>query len=101
MLPVFLCGGGKFVDFYRDRLLFYTLGKRIVVFSLKEIYPPEDLIDCDPTIFDRLSVAYGLAFADLGQFIDDGFGVETRTALQPIPQLQPKWADKFVDKDMI
>jgi hypothetical protein len=101
ILPVFLCGGGKFVDFYRERLLFYTEIRGIVVFSLKEIYPPEDLIDSDPTIFDRLSVAYGLAFADLGQFIDDGFGKPTHTVLKPIPQLQPKWADKFVDKDMV
>jgi len=101
VLPVFLCGGGKFVDFYKGRLIFYTKGAKAVDFSLQEIYPPEDLIDSDSTIFDRLSVAYGLAFADLGLFIDDGIGTETPTVLKPIPQLQPKWADKFVDKDMV
>jgi hypothetical protein len=100
-LPVFLCGGGKFVDFYKDRLEFYTTPRGVVVFSLKDIYAPEDLIDCDPLTFDRLSVAYGLAFADLGRFVDDGFGAETQSKLKPIPQLQPRWADSFVDKDMV
>jgi len=102
MLPVFLCGGGKFVDFYRRRILFYAENQtQRVVFAPQELRSPEELIDTDDEIFDRVSVAYGLAFSDLGKFVDDGFGQPSSVNAFSVPSVQRDWADRFVDKDMV
>jgi hypothetical protein len=102
MLPVFLCGGGKFVDFYRRRILFYAENQtQRVVFAPQELRSPEELIDTEDEIFDRVSVAYGLAFSDLGKFVDDGFGRPSSVNAFSVPSVQRDWADRFVDKDMV
>lgn len=102
ILPVFLCGGGKEIDFYRNLVLFYSNNTaNRVIFSLKSVRSSEDFVDSDPESFDRLSVAYGLAFLDLGSFIDDGYGLPSQTILANLEPLRPYWADHFIDKDMI
>jgi hypothetical protein len=101
-LPVFLCGGGKGVDFYRDFITYYAAdhGWR-VRFDMKEVRSGQDFIDSDATVFDRVSVAYGLAFPDLGRFIDDGFGTPKVKPALDLEPISPKWADSYVDKDMV
>ncbi len=101
-LPVFLCGGGKGVDFYRDFITGYAAhhGWR-VRFDMKDVRSGQDFIDSDAAIFDRVSVAYGLAFPDLGLFIDDGFGVPKAKLDLDLKPISPKWADSYVDKDMV
>lgn len=101
-LPVFLCGGGKGVDFYRDFIMGYAAdhGWR-VRFDMKDVRSGQDFIDSDAAIFDRVSVAYGLAFPDLGHFIDDGFGVPKAKLDLDLKPISPKWADSYVDKDMV
>jgi hypothetical protein len=101
ILPVFLCGGGKFLDFYQDHIRYYEGIDGVVRFFLQDIRSPEELIDSDDELFDRISVAYGLAFTDLGRFLDDGFGDAHQSAPFSVPQIRAGWADKFVDKDMV
>jgi hypothetical protein len=101
-LPVFLCGGGKEIKFYRNLVFFYSNNSaNRVVFSLQNVRSSDDFIDSDPDAFDRLSVAYGLAFLDLGSFVDDGYGLPSQGASVDLDLLRPHWADQFIDKDMI
>jgi len=58
-------------------------------------------MDSDATVFDRVSVAYGLAFPDLGRFIDDGFGAPKAKPALDLTPVSPNWADSYVDKDMV
>ena len=101
-LPVFLCGGGKGVDFYREFITYYSKDHGFRVrFDMRDVRSGNDFIDSDAAIFDRVSVAYGLAFPDLGRFIDDGFKApKVKPALDLTP-ISPKWADSYVDKDMV
>lgn len=102
ILPVFLCGGGKEINFYRSLVLFYSNNSaNRVIFTLQGVRSSDDFIDSDPDAFDRLSVAYGLAFLDLGSFVDDGYGVPSKNASSDLELLRPNWADRFIDKDMI
>ena len=68
-LPVFLCGGGARIDFYREvveevnrRFLTATAGTR--PFHVMVIERPEALVDerVDEDLYARLAVAYGLSF---------------------------------------
>jgi hypothetical protein len=101
-LPVFLCGGGKSVDFYREFVTYYSREHGFRVrFDMKDVRSGDDFIDSDAAIFDRVSVAYGLAFPDLGRFIDDGFEAPKAKPALDLTPISPKWADGYVDKDMV
>jgi hypothetical protein len=97
--PVFLCGGGSRMIFYQKFIRFYAdnHGYR-ARFDVKELPKPRDLfnLDAESSDYDRLSVAYGLGYWDLGEFLADFenpkmdvVGIET-----------PTWSDSFVSKDM-
>lgn len=101
-LPVFLCGGGKGVDFYREFISYYSRDHGFRVrFDMREVRSGDDFMDSDATVFDRVSVAYGLAFPDLGRFIDDGFGAPKAKPALDLTPVSPNWADSYVDKDMV
>lgn len=101
-LPVFLCGGGKGVGFYREFITYYSRDHGFRVrFDMRDVRSGDDFIDSDAAIFDRVSVAYGLAFPDLGRFIDDGFGEPKSKPVLDLTPISPKWADSYVDKDMV
>ena len=103
-MPVFLCGGGKNVLFFRDFITYYAAdnGWR-VRFDMKDVRSGQDFYDPDADVdmFDRVSVAYGLAFPDLGRFIDDGFGTPKAKPVLDLEPISPRWADSYVDKDMV
>ena len=72
-----------------------------VRFDMRDVRSGNDFIDSDAAIFDRVSVAYGLAFPDLGRFIDDGFKANKVKPHLDLTPIKPKWADSYVDKDMV
>ena len=88
------------MDFYKKFIGFYAENHGYRArFDIKELPKPKDLfgLDIDSSDYDRLSVAYGLGYWDLGDFLADFeapklqiSGVET-----------PIWSDNFVSKDMI
>jgi hypothetical protein len=98
--PVFLCGGGSRMNFYQKFISFYSENHGYRArFDIKELPIPRDLfnLDADPVDYDRISVAYGLGYWDLGNFLSDFenpkmdvAGIDT-----------PTWSDSFVSKDMI
>lgn len=70
-VPLFLCGGGARLDFYRD--LFDEIEESILQYPIRQVRlpMPEQLIasGLNDNDVDRLSVAYGLSFGalDIGQ----------------------------------
>lgn len=75
-VPLFLCGGGSRLSFYRT--LFDEIESSVRQFPIKQIQLPaaEQLIapDLKPEDMDRLSVAYGLSFGafDIGEIRPEG-----------------------------
>jgi len=64
-LPVFLCGGGQYVDLYKSVLddvhVYMKTRTRTNGLVVKHLQKPEGL-DCPADLFCRLAVAYGLSF---------------------------------------
>jgi hypothetical protein len=100
-VPLFLCGGGMRMNYYHrlsDELKNFQnctwLNARAIPLEI-----PKDL-DAPGVIrqeYDRLSVAYGLSFLDVGSIV--------KALPQPVaagPQ-QPRWhfTERFVDKDQV
>jgi hypothetical protein len=96
--PVFLCGGGSRMDFYKQVVEPFVLRRDIKAqFDLKKLPQPNDLFGIEAgEEYDRLSVAYGLGYWDLGTFLDDF----ERTEIQTVGDDSPRWSDEFVSKDM-
>lgn len=95
--PVFLCGGGSRMSFYREIAELYTVGGRKARFDLKKLPQPNDFFGVEAgEEYDRLSVAYGLGYWDLGLFLPDFESPEIHAAGDD----SPKWSDGFVSKDM-
>ena len=95
--PVFLCGGGSRMPFYREIAEFYTLGGRKARFDLKKLPQPTDFFGVEAAEeYDRLSVAYGLGYWDLGLFLPDFESPEIPT----VGDDSPKWSNGFISKDM-
>ena len=97
-LPVFLCGGGSRMPFYMKIVEhFVLLRKAKAYFDLKKPPQPDDLFGIEiGEEYDRLSVAYGLGYWDLGLFLPDF----EKTEIQAIGDDSPRWSDDFVSKDM-
>jgi hypothetical protein len=97
-LPVFLCGGGSRMPFYMKIVEhFVLLRKAKAYFDLKKPPQPDDLFGIEiGEEYDRLSVAYGLGYWDLGLFLPDF----EKTEIQAIGDDSPRWSDNFVSKDM-
>jgi hypothetical protein len=96
--PVFLCGGGSRMDFYREIVKPYVNRHDLKAqFDLKKPPQPKDLYGVDAgEEFDRLSVAYGLGYWDLGHFLADFESPEIHTDGDD----SPRWSDGFISKDM-
>jgi hypothetical protein len=95
--PVFLCGGGSRMDFYKEIVNPYVIRHDLKAqFYLKKPPQPKDLygVDADEE-YDRLSVAYGLGYSDLGRFLDDFESPEIHTDGDD----SPRWSDSFISKD--
>lgn len=100
-LPVFICGGGSILKFYRDAITesedrMKTIG--CACFKAFDLPQPEGLQakGLDPSNFHRIAVAYGLSypFEDIGKIIppSDVEDIE--------PQIKHKEVD-YISKDMV
>ncbi len=97
--PVFVCGGGSRMDFYKNFIGFYAENHGLRArFDIKELPKPKDLfnLDIDPSDYDRLSVAYGLGYWDLGKFLPDF----EAPRMEVVGTETPTWSDNYVSKDM-
>lgn len=107
-LPVFLCGGGSRLEFYKSVLhnveriqaQSFNYLSRSKPFLYQQIPQPTDLVapEAAPGDFDRLSVAYGLSFSDLNI---GKVQVPSQIDDMPKPQLiRSSVEDRFVGKEM-
>ncbi len=97
-LPVFLCGGGSRMSFYNDVFVAYEkVTNAKAQFSIRHVPQPSDLYDVEAgTDYDRLSVAYGLGFWNLGNFIANFENPKMNVDGDD----SPGWSNNFVSKDM-
>lgn len=100
-IPLFLCGGGARLDFYHrlEEKLRNFPGVNWLAAQPQTLEIPKDL-DAPGLIkreYDRLSVAYGLSFLDVGKIVK-----ALPPPVAPSPQV-PTWhfTDRFVDKDQV
>jgi len=72
-IPVFLCGGGSVMDFYKDFAsdmssevgVFYSMNNRDCGLKIDPLPKPKGLVmDGDPANYHRLAVAWGLSYPD-------------------------------------
>jgi hypothetical protein len=95
--PVFLCGGGSRMPFYSQIAELYTVSGLKARFDLKKLPQPNDFFGVEAgEEYDRLSVAYGLGYWDLGLFLADFESPEIHADGDD----SPKWSDGFISKDM-
>jgi hypothetical protein len=96
-LPVYLCGGGSRLPFYEQ--LRYSLNNHPSMYEwmrvkIRQLTKPNDLMAPGLPIadFDRLSVAYGLSFLDLGKVLK----------AVPKPEIpvtsSDAWRDNYIEK---
>lgn len=96
--PVFLCGGGARMSYYKKIISFWEdLKTARAQFDIRKLPVPTDLfnIDLNGLDYDRLSVAYGLGYWDLGKFLAD----YENPRLNVVGDESPKWSDNFISKD--
>ena len=98
-LPFFLCGGGKNMEFYKQFAgRINGPGSTSVSLDILEIPKPDGLEakGLKASEFHRLSVAYGLSFDDIGDFVKPG-------KIPDISRTEEKatWRDSFIDKDQM
>jgi len=97
-MPLFLCGGGSRMKYYKkleDDLLYHPNASWFR-FKPRRLEVPTILSapGVIPGDFDRLSVAFGLSFLDVGKCVR---GVQIT---RPKPQSKD-YSDSFVSKDMV
>lgn len=108
-LPVFLCGGGSRLAFYRDVLHTveqlqkgaFNYQPPFRPFIATKLPQPTDLLapEVAPGDFDRLAVAYGLSFSSLN--IGE-IQVPSQIDDMPKPQLiRSSLEDRFISKEMV
>lgn len=98
-LPVYLCGGGARMSFYSELSNTLVDSSRVglsewMKMSFRRLTLPKMLVapGLPKEDFDRLSVAYGLSFLDLGAVLKS-------IAKPAVPiQISDKWRDNYVDK---
>lgn len=97
-LPVFICGGGSRMPFYNILISEYEkVTDTKVRFSIRKVPQPSDLYNFEEkNDYDRLSVAYGLGFWNLGNFISSF----EKPKINIEGEDSPKWSDNFISKDM-
>ena len=97
--PIFFCGGGMRLQYYKD--LEVTLKSFPLLTWLtaipRAIQKPErlDAAGVSKNDFDRLSVAFGLSFVDVGEII------KAIPVPRVVSQPQSSYRDYYVDKDAI
>jgi hypothetical protein len=107
-LPVFLCGGGARLDFYKSVLRTveenfaraFNYGPSSKPFVYRQIPQPTDLLasEAAPSDFDRLSVAYGLSFSSLN--IGE---IQVPSQIDDMPQplcIRSSIEDRYVGKEI-
>jgi hypothetical protein len=95
-LPFFLCGGGSRLTLYRKltKTLHRSPDSRWLAAQHRELAIPDDLVapGLPRTDYDRLSVAYGLSFVDVGKVV----------FAKPMTKIQSgdaNWDARYIDKD--
>lgn len=96
-VPMFLCGGGTRMKFYRDleQEMQHMEGYTWLNAAARPIEVPRRLIapGLSQQEYDRLSVAFGLSFLEVSEVIK----------AVPEPTLAPdrvvNWRDNYIDKD--
>ena len=97
-IPMFLCGGGSRMNYFRhlEDKMKYSFGRTWASCSVKKLTIPKQLVAPNllPEDYDRLSVAYGLSFLDVGKI----------TRALPLPkeldaESSPQYRDRYVSKD--
>lgn len=96
-VPMFLCGGGKRMKFYRnlEHEMQHMDGYTWLKAAARPIEVPRRLVapGLPPLEYDRLSVAFGLSFLEVSEVIK----------AVPKPTLAPdrvvSWRDNYIDKD--
>ena len=99
-IPMFLCGGGVRTPYYQrlKKELAFIPNTTWLKAEKRELVKPSNLIAPGLSYldFDRLSVAFGLSFLDVGKVI----------RAIPMPKVASKiqtdkYSDQYVDKDMV
>jgi hypothetical protein len=96
-VPMFLCGGGTRMKFYRDleHEMQHMDGYTWLNAAARPIEVPRRLIapDLSPREYDRLSVAFGLSFLEVSEVIK---AVPEATIA---PDRVVNWRENYIDKD--
>jgi|GEM_PF-929792 len=98
-IPTYLCGGGMRLSFYKqlETALQHQPNCSWMTMKIRYINMPKNLRadTLPPQDYDRLSVAYGLSFLDVGSVIKS----------LPKPRLiedsATSWIDNYIDKDQV
>lgn len=98
-LPFFLCGGGRNMEFYKQFVTSINRSNATSIsLDLIELPTPPQLEakGLREREFHRLSVAYGLSFEDIGQFVKPD-------AIPDISRVEKKqeWTDRYISKDQV
>ena len=86
------------MPFYNDVFVAYEkVTNAKAQFSIRHVPQPSDLYDVEAgTDYDRLSVAYGLGFWNLGNFIANF----ENPKMNVDGDNSPGWSNNFISKDM-
>ena len=104
-LPVFICGGGSKMEFYRKSIKYAEEGLKKSIYRValeeKKLPKPDNLetVDIPPRDYHRFAVSYGLSFSevDIGRIVP-----QRKVPDLMMPEIVEKDIDKwFVDKDMV
>lgn len=97
--PLILVGGGSFNSVYRRLLETHSIAKGVGIEPLELSVPDNLATRLAPDIYQRISVAYGLAFENLGTVLtpDRIEGLEIRMEKDP----SVAYREAFITKDMV
>lgn len=99
-IPTFLCGGGMRLPFYKqlEKALQHQPNCSWMTMKIRYINMPKNLRadTLPPKDYDRLSVAYGLSFLDVGSVIKNLPKPSKR-----IEDSEQSWIDNYIDKDKV
>jgi len=104
-LPVFICGGGSKMDFYKKTVSYAEEGLKNSIYRVdleeKKLPKPDNLETVDILSHDyhRFAVSYGLSFSevDIGRIVPQRKVTDIMLP-EPVEKDIDKW---FVDKDMV
>lgn len=96
-VPMFLCGGGMRMQFYRnlEQEMGYKFGCSWFNAKVRQLDVPKSLLapGLPPQEYDRLSVAFGLSFLEVSKVVK-------ATPIPPIvPDKVTTWLENYIGKD--